>query len=530
MTITAEGNGKSASYDLYEKADENGDLLITVDSKDADGSTASTKLDVKDNSASLKVGIKNADGSTLNMDGQFNTDENDNSTGIFTLSAREADGSSSDFSLDCKVDADGNSEMNVNLSGKYADGGETGGHFSIEEDSSGNGTVDGKFSSKEADGSTFDFDMSANTDKDGNTNMEMNFSSKGADGSESSTSFTGNSDKDDNMNLGFTISSKESDGSTCDLKASVKTENGEEKAEISGTYDNKKTGDKGKISAVNDGKSLKVSVSGTDEEGKDYSFEGEKDENGFSLKAGSDNEYLIVNRDGSYEFEEKATANYIRTDKDHNVEACHVTNEKTGVTYDFKDGTGFISTGDGEKVLWNYDNGTLAIYSSDCSYTVDKQGNLYRNGEPVKVGGKWVNVIKGYTPEDVTEEETEAPTEEETEEPTEEPEPTDPPTEAPTDKPEEGDIHSYLGKWSHPGSVSTTWELSLKGDTLYLAIGGYSTDPNEKVEAPCTYEFRDGKLYVSTAMFSGAVVFTYNSSSSLTVTASGETVTMRRLN
>lgn len=183
------------------------------------------------------------------------------------------------------------------------------------------------------------------------------------------------------------------------------------------------------------------------------------------------------------------------------IDACHVTGKDSGVTYDFKDGTGFISSADGNKVLWNYDRDsrTLAIYSSDCSYTVDEKGNLYRNGEPVRVNGVWLNVIKGYNPEDTTE----PPTEETTEPPTEEI--TDPPTEPPTTA-KQNNLDKYLGTWSYSSkkqSYTCVWTFEKKGDTLYLIISGYGG--GDKTTLPCTYELSEKSMKISCAALTATV-------------------------
>ena len=534
LTMTSEGNGKSDNFDIYTKSDENG-TTITVDKREADGSTANALLSFSDTKDVVKMDFKSADGSTVNINGEGKTDENGNMNVDLTLAGRGADGSTTDLNI--SYSENGNSdEMSLDYSAKDADGSYSNVSAKITSDNTKDAAnVDFNFDARASDGSTSVGSLTGTMYENGNGNFELSTKDKYADGSECNMTLTADTDKDGNGSMEFGMTSKKSDGSTAEMSAKADVKSGEyAKAELSGSFEDKKTGEKGTIKAISDGDNLKVSASGTDKDGKDYKFNGERDEDGVKIDASIEQERLVVNKDGSYEFEDKTTGNYVRTDKDQKVEACHVTNDETGATYDFKDGTGFLTAADGEKVLWNYDRDTrtLAIYSSDCSYTVDRKGNLYRDGEPVKVDGKWVNVIKGYNATEApTEELTEETTKEETtEEPTtEEPTTEEPTTAKPTDPPEENDIHTYLGKWSHPGSVRTTWELKLQGDTLYLSIGGYSTDPNEKVSAPCTYEFRDGKLYVNTALFSGAAVFTYNSRNSVTVTASGETVTMTRL-
>ena len=504
LTMTFEGNGKASGTDMYLKQSDQENIL-TIDRKGADGSTLKVDGRSKDNEdgsheTSMTMDSVAADGSTLNLTMNGN-DTGNGKEGKFeaTLTIRDADGSTGDIHFDTVTDKDGNSTTKGTIDCNNADGSYIKGSIDGTKDKD-SSSFSMNLDSRDEDGSELKIDCNLKENADGTGSMDMNMSTYDAKA-----------------------------GTKSELKGSTEGENGHF------TYhEEDKDGNKidGELKGNEDGGSF--SVKETDKDGNVKSFDFNVDSKAGTMSAiSNDGSFFKMDKDGKKEMENKKNGCYIRTDKNNDIEACHLTLPGTKSSYDFKDGTGLlIDEKTGEKLMWMRDeNNKLLIISPSSKYTVDENGNLYHNGEPVRFNGDWVNVDKGINPDDPgvpTEEPTEEETEEPTEEETEEPEPTDPPTEPPTEKPEEDDIDSYLGKWSHPGSVSTTWTLSMRDGTLYLAIGGYSTDPNEKVEAPCTYEFHDGKLYVSSALFSGTAVFTYNSSNSVTVTANGETVAMTR--
>lgn len=88
--------------------------------------------------------------------------------------------------------------------------------------------------------------------------------------------------------------------------------------------------------------------------------------------------------------------------------------ETGGATFDFYDGTGALfDDANGIRVIWTHDeNGDLTFVSSgDSEYTVDDDGNLLKDGEPVLFNGMPVNAFTGIGDPAPTEasEETEAP-------------------------------------------------------------------------------------------------------------------------
>lgn len=88
--------------------------------------------------------------------------------------------------------------------------------------------------------------------------------------------------------------------------------------------------------------------------------------------------------------------------------------ETGGATFDFYNGTGALfDDANGTRVIWTHDeNGDLHFVSSgDSEYTVDDDGNLLKDGEPVLFNGLPVNAFTGIgdaAPTEATEE-TEAP-------------------------------------------------------------------------------------------------------------------------
>ena len=142
-----------------------------------------------------------------------------------------------------------------------------------------------------------------------------------------------------------------------------------------------------------------VKMSATGENGT-MTIDATPDEDG-NLKSGSfkngDGSYLTRNEDGSIEFSDPKTGAYLKTDGDGNYVSLHVP-MKNNSSYDYSDGTGVLVDNDnGYKVMWTHDeNGNLVIAAPSGKYTVDENGNLFKDGQPVMVDGKQVNVETGF--------------------------------------------------------------------------------------------------------------------------------------
>ncbi len=122
-----------------------------------------------------------------------------------------------------------------------------------------------------------------------------------------------------------------------------------------------------------------------------------------------DGSYLKVNEDGTTEIIDKKTGLDIKLENGV-IKSAHIPT-KSG-TYDFSDGTGVLVDKENDnKVMWTHDDdGNLVIVSPNGEYTVDENGNLFKDGKPVLFDGKQVNVKTGFnTGEEATEEATEEP-------------------------------------------------------------------------------------------------------------------------
>ena len=146
--------------------------------------------------------------------------------------------------------------------------------------------------------------------------------------------------------------------------------------------------------------------------GDHINIEYDEDGNPISADIKTDSTTMIKNKDGSISFNDEKNGSYLTTDENGEIISLSVT--KDGSSYTFKDGTGVLTTSDGNKVMWTHDeNGNLVIVSpNEGKYEIDPDGNLYYNGEPLRVNGTWVNVDTGYNIDELTTEEstTEAPT------------------------------------------------------------------------------------------------------------------------
>lgn len=146
-------------------------------------------------------------------------------------------------------------------------------------------------------------------------------------------------------------------------------------------------------------------------DGDHINIEFDEDGNPISSDIKIESTSIVKNKDGSISFKDEKTGNYLTADENGNISSLSVT--KDGSSYTFKDGTGVLTTDGGNKVMWTHDeNGNLVIVSpNDGKYEVDPDGNLYYDGEPLRVNGIWVNVDSGYNIDELTTEETtEAPT------------------------------------------------------------------------------------------------------------------------
>lgn len=485
-TITCVGNGNDFHSDMYVKQSDNEDIL-TVDRKSVDGSTAK-------------------------VDSRSEKDESGNSDGYFNVSCVSADGSTIDFNMNSTEKSSG--EENTELT----------------------------FTVRDADGSAADINFDSNTDINGNTTTQGTGGSKDADGSYTNFSISGTEDKDGNSTDDCKLEIHDADGS--DLKmdySEKKNADGTGSVDVKASSYNAETGAKGDFEASGDGDDSTLSFKETDADGKEISLEmnssdkadtdkivmKEKDTDGteksMDLDVDLDNKtatavrddgsYFKISEDGSKVMEDKLSGSYIKTNENDDITACHLVLPNTKSSFDFKDGTGvLVDETSGEKVMWTRDeNGKLLIASPSTRYSVDKDGNLYHNGKPVRFNGDWVNVDTGINP-DATEEQTDAPTEEVTEESTEPT--TEPPTEEPTDPPTEPEttvqkysLDRYLGTWRYSSkkqSYTCNWTFEEKGEMLYLIISGYSSD-NDKMALPCTYELSENSMKISCAVFDATV-------------------------
>lgn len=291
------------------------------------------------------------------------------------------------------------------------------------------------------------------TDDDGEYNVnEMSFSAEG-NGSDHHLSAVGGGNGD------YTLDIKCRDGSTFLMDA----DGGSVKADFSsgdGEFESHLTQTENQIAlsyregdervdmtsvTVEDGTYVKI------ENSDGSGIDGKYDENGNWVSG------MILSADGSYiksyengaEINDAKSGAYFRSDKDGSITSAHIPLE-SGASYDFSNGTGvLVDENNDTKVMWTHDDdGELVIVSPGGEYTVDNNGNLYKDGEPVKFKGAFVNVDKGLAPDKETTN-PEEPTEEEkdAEEATEE-----------TTEPEEQGLASKRLEGTYNISGSTTFE------------------------------------------------------------------------
>jgi len=379
--LTAEGNGKSQDISWNYQESEN--------------------------NHSFDINYHDSDGNLFTMSGNSGYDENGNQKFDLEIHQKGDDGSSGDITVSTYDDENGVTHTEVNGNGTGADGSTFTGTFKKTEDENGNGSTEFDMNGKEADGSHFEFegningetgmgnihfnsenadgsnakmDMEVKVNEDGTTSMEGNMSATdGKTGESSNIKMSGTFDENGNGNAEINISETDKDGkkNSSTLKGTVDGENTVITVESS------------------DGRIIKIAKN---KDGEVTQFE-DNNPDGSSVK---------LNEDGSKEYENTETGNKVKLDEDGNVVSCDITNDD-GSKYTFIDGTGVLTTKDGKKVAWTHDDdGNLVIASpNDGKYTVDENGNLYYNGEPLLVDGKWINVDTGFNFGETT---TQAPT------------------------------------------------------------------------------------------------------------------------
>ena len=383
LTLTAEGNGKSSSVNYDIKSGEDG-FSLDLDAHDSDGNSftmsGNSSYDENGNQKfDMEIHQKGDDGSSGDITVSTYDDENGVTHTDINASATGDDGSTFTAVFKTTEDENGNGSTEFNMNGKEANGS----HFEFKGNINGE-TGEGKISynSENADGSNAKMDMEVKVNEDGTTSMEGNMSATdGKTGESSSITMSGTFDENGKGNAEINISETDKDGkkNSSTLKGTVDGENTVITVESS------------------DGRSIKIAKN---KDGEVTQFE-DNNPDGSSVK---------LNDDGSKEYENTETGNKVKLDEDGNVVSCDITNDD-GSKYTFIDCTGVLTTSDGKKVAWTHDDdGNLVIASpNDGKYTVDENGNLYYNGEPLLVGGKWVNVDNGFSNEE-PETTTEAPT------------------------------------------------------------------------------------------------------------------------
>lgn len=337
--------------------------------------------------------IQNADGSmsTYEAAGYYtNLDEDGNVTSVYFENGQRID----------IFDENGefiNQEVTI-----QGDNGET---FTYKFDASENenGEYEVKEFSFSADGNGVDFHLFAKGDGNGVVSLD----SKSVDGAtfvmtESDGVTRVDAVSGDGVNEAHIFESVDKVSMTYKVSITFKDETGESSASEIITENGRELSIK-----ISDGRSLTVK---TDENGNVIS----------GSQTSADGSYIKMDENG-VQFSDTQTGDYFKVDKNGAITSVHMTYQ-SGATYDFSDGTGvLVDKENGNKVMWTHDeDGSLVIVSPESNYTVDEKGNLFKDGEPVKFNGSFVNVEKGITPD------KEAPQSDETD-PPQEPSETDEP-------------------------------------------------------------------------------------------------------
>ena len=423
LTLTAEGNGKSSSVNYDIKNGEDG-FSLDLDVHDSDGNSftmsGNSSYDENGNQKfDMEIHQKGDDGSSGDITVSTYDDENGVTHTEFNGNTTGADGSTFTGTLKMTEDENGNGSTEFNMNGKEADGS----HFEFNGNINGEtGTGNIHFNSEEADGSNTKMDMEVKVNEDGTTSMEGNMSATdGKTGESSNIKMSGTFDENGKGNAEITISETDENGKTSDANIKIfedgtgsLTTKDSDGNELNLTID--KDGNGNFVAKDENGNTINVLVDNDGNrsintgDGKSWKWHENEDGTISNYEVTSpDGSYVKYDEDDGYEYNDTETGNYVKMDADKNVETCSINDKNSGLTYSFKDGTGVLTTKDGKKVAWTHDDdGNLVIASpNDGKYTVDENGNLYYNGEPLLVDGKWINVDTGFNFGETT---TEAPT------------------------------------------------------------------------------------------------------------------------
>lgn len=441
FTITGP-NGEKLTYSNtidyendHEYTDENGDLHYQFGGSyslvsEGNGKTESVKMemDISDKGCDVSIRSEKSDGSSSSTEMHSATDEDGNYKGECTYTATAADGSTFEMRMSDTEDSAGSETSETTMKVRDADGSFSDAEFKSTTGADGTGeTLTGTMTSRGADGSELDLKLRGD---DNGCSFEVR--SRVADGSELNLGMDGKRNADGSSDISLTSSyynaetgekgtsnisgHEDSSGEVTDVKAAF---------EIIGKDG---TVDAMKITADAGGGTIECSDGSTGTIQKD-----EKGEIASVDIDSPDGSFFKYDRDDGTEYSDAKTGDYYRAGADKTVEAAHFTSKTDGCTYDFHDGTGLFTSPDGGRVLWTHDdNGELIVTSPDGSYTVDEDGNLYRNGEPVRKDGKWVNTDTGFKPEESSQD----PDEDSSEEPEESEESSEEPSEESSEAPE----------------------------------------------------------------------------------------------
>ena len=370
MHFTSEGNGKIKTYDAQLNANEN-DFKVLID-------------------------YKGHDGSALKIDGQSGTDEDGNFEGGYSISSVASDGSTLDLNYQNKESNDGKGESSFDVKARDIDGAWTDGHFDMTSDSNdpSKDTVVGTWTSRDPnDGSEVDINVDM---KEGNGSFTLH--SKDEKGNEVDLGMSGKFD-DNGGSVELTSSYKDAEtGESGNMRMTADLDaNGEV---TTANYSQTMTDKDGVTEAM---KMFVDQTGGTMEMTDGMKAHFDKDENGEirSFEAtDEDGSFMKWDKDTGTEFSDKKTGDYYKADADGKMESIHTTPDGAGYSYDYHDGTGLYTGPDGSSLVWTHDdNGDLVITSTDGTYSVDEEGNIYRNGEPLRENGKWLNTDTGFKPE-----------------------------------------------------------------------------------------------------------------------------------